>query len=152
MNDFQEQAKNWLRNVVKQNPDKIKAGVEKAGDLVDKQTGGKYAEKVDAVQQKVGGLVDSHASEGTSAEAPSTADQASEAGAGGVASPGGGGAPEAEVVGGEAPDPASQPDNSVGSGTEGAGTGGTATGQTDAGTAGIEPPLESEGELPGPRP
>ena len=56
MNDFQEQAKNWLRNVVKQNPDKIKAGVEKAGDLVDKQTGGKYAEKVDAVQQKVGGL------------------------------------------------------------------------------------------------
>jgi hypothetical protein len=58
MNDFQEQAKNWLRNVVKQNPDKIKAGVEKAGDLIDKQTGGKYAEKVDAVQQKVGGFVD----------------------------------------------------------------------------------------------
>ena len=59
MNDFQEQAKNWLRNVVKQNPDKIKAGVEKAGDLIDKQTGGKYAEKVDAVQQKVGTYVDS---------------------------------------------------------------------------------------------
>src|SRR3954451_13031737 len=58
MNDFQEQAKNWLRNVVKQNPDKIKAGVEKAGDLIDKQTGGKYAEKVDAVQQKEGGLGD----------------------------------------------------------------------------------------------
>jgi hypothetical protein len=58
MNDFQEQAKNWLRNVVKQNPDKIKAGVEKAGDLIDKQTGGKYAEKVDSVQQKVGSFVD----------------------------------------------------------------------------------------------
>ncbi|MGY4770148.1 antitoxin [Kribbella sp. CWNU-51] len=154
MNDFQEQAKNWLRNVVKQNPDKIKAGVEKAGDLVDKQTGGKYAEKVDAVQQKVGGLVDSHASEGTSAEAPSAADQASEAGAGGVASAGGGGAPEAEVVGGETPDPASQPDSSVGSGTEGAGAGGTGTGSTATGQAdvGTEPPLESEGELPGPRP
>ena len=40
MNDFQEQAKNWLRNVVKQNPDKIKAGVEKAGDLIDKQNAG----------------------------------------------------------------------------------------------------------------
>ena len=40
MNDFQEQAKNWLRNVVKQNPDKIKAGVDKAGDVIDKQTGG----------------------------------------------------------------------------------------------------------------
>ncbi|WBQ02468.1 antitoxin [Kribbella sp. CA-293567] len=60
MNDFQEQAKNWLRNVVAQNPDKIKAGVEKAGDLIDKQTGGKYAEKVDSVQEKVGGYVDSH--------------------------------------------------------------------------------------------
>jgi predicted oxidoreductase len=151
MNDFQEQAKNWLRNVVKQNPDKIKAGVEKAGDLVDKQTGGKYAEKVDTVQQKVGGLVDSQTSEGTSAEASSepTADQAS---AGGVASPGGGGAPEAEVVGGDAPDPASHPGSSVGSGTEGAGTGSTATGQTDGTTeSGAEQPLESEGELPGPR-
>lgn len=61
MNDFQDQAKNWLRNVVKQNPDKIKAGVEKAGDLIDKQTGGKYAEKVDSVQEKVGTYVDSHA-------------------------------------------------------------------------------------------
>ena len=58
MNDFQEQAKNWLRNVVKQNPDKIKAGVEKAGDLIDKQTGGKYADKVDSVQEKVGSFVD----------------------------------------------------------------------------------------------
>ncbi|GAA1146157.1 hypothetical protein GCM10009630_50860 [Kribbella jejuensis] len=67
MNDFQEQAKNWLRNVVKQNPDKIKAGVEKAGDLIDKQTGGKYAEKVDAVQQKVGTFVDKQTSEETPA-------------------------------------------------------------------------------------
>ncbi|HZX08070.1 antitoxin [Kribbella sp.] len=65
MNDFQEQAKNWLRNVVKQNPDKIKAGVEKAGDLIDKQTGGKYADKVDAVQQKVDSFVDKQNSEDT---------------------------------------------------------------------------------------
>jgi hypothetical protein len=77
MNDFQEQAKNWLRNVVKQNPDKIKAGVEKAGDLIDKQTGGKYADKVNAVQEKVDGYVDSQASDapatpGTS-EAPDSA-------------------------------------------------------------------------------
>ena len=74
MSDFQEQAKNWLRNVVKQNPDKIKAGVEKAGDMIDKQTGGKYAEKVDAVQQKVGDYVDK-SSDGTAsqpqAESPS---------------------------------------------------------------------------------
>ena len=63
MNDFQEQAKNWLRNVVKQNPDKIKAGVDKAGDLIDKQTGGKYAEKVDSAQQKVGTFVDNQTNE-----------------------------------------------------------------------------------------
>jgi hypothetical protein len=74
MNDFQEQAKNWLRNVVKQNPDKIKAGVEKAGDLIDKQTGGKYAEKVDAVQQKVGGFVDKQ----STGETPSQAGPESE--------------------------------------------------------------------------
>jgi hypothetical protein len=61
MNDIQEQAKNFLRNVVKQNPDKIKTGVEKAGDLVDKQTGGKYADKVDAVQEKADSYLDSHA-------------------------------------------------------------------------------------------
>jgi hypothetical protein len=72
MNDFQEQAKNWLRNVVKQNPDKIKAGVDKAGDLIDKQTGGKYAEKVDAVQQKVGTFVDNQTTDepGQAAQAP----------------------------------------------------------------------------------
>ncbi|HWD82899.1 MAG TPA: antitoxin, partial [Kribbella sp.] len=70
MNDFQEQAKNWLRNVVKQNPDKIKAGVEKAGDLIDKQTGGKYAEKVDAVQQKVGTFVDKQTPEDAPAAEP----------------------------------------------------------------------------------
>ncbi|WP_433022137.1 antitoxin [Kribbella sp. CA-294648] len=68
MTDFQEQAKNWLRNVVNQNPDKIKAGVEKAGDLIDKQTGGKYAEKVDAVQQKVGSYVDNQAGSSQSAQ------------------------------------------------------------------------------------
>lgn len=73
MNDFQEQAKNWLRNVVKQNPDKIKAGVDKAGDLIDKQTGGKYAEKVDAVQQKVGTFVEKQTDEEPGQAAPQAA-------------------------------------------------------------------------------
>ena len=120
MNDFQEQAKNWLRNVVKQNPDKIKAGAEKAGDLIDKPTGGKYAEKVDAVQQKVGNFVDAQRSDGEQSgtasdgppEAAEEAGSSRESGAGGVPSPGGG--------------------------------------TSEAGGA-TEPPLESEGELPGPR-
>jgi hypothetical protein len=129
MNDFQEQAKNWLRNVIKQNPDKIKAGVDKAGDLIDKQTGGKYADKVDAVQQKVGGLVDTQTSEG---DAQPSAEGTPEP-AGGMPSSGGGGTPDAEVVGGEAPDASAGPGTPAGSGTDG-------------GSA------ESEGELPGPRP
>jgi len=78
MNDFQDQAKNWLRNVVKQNPDKIKAGVEKAGDLIDKQTGGKYAEKVDSVQEKVGSYVDSHAEQHADGPGTTSTEQSSE--------------------------------------------------------------------------
>jgi len=156
MNDFQEQAKNWLRNVVKQNPGKIKAGVEKAGDVIDKQTGGKYAEKVDAVQQKVGNYVDSQSTEtgsaastssGPEAEtgpddgAPDAASQAgssSQAGAepgeagAGVAASDGGSEAGAGVVGGKAPDPAAEPSSSAGSRPEGIQTGGTVTGRSEA--------------------
>ncbi|TDD48466.1 antitoxin [Kribbella antibiotica] len=114
MNEFQEQAKNWLRNVVKQSPDKIKAGVEKAGDLIDQQTGGKYAAKVDAVQEKVGTFVDKQAAEPGAAPAdaapePETAET-----------------PNPRTVGGEPPAPSAQA--SAGSTPEGAETGGTATG------------------------
>ncbi|MEV6284629.1 antitoxin [Kribbella sp. NPDC051770] len=137
MNDFQEQAKNWLRNVVKQNPDKIKAGVEKAGDLIDKQTGGKYAEKVDSVQQKVGNYVDSQTGEQTEQTegqpptgpddgAPEAGSQAQDAGDSGPGA----------VVGGEAPDVSESDASSAGSRTEGAETGGTATGTSDGGLPG----------------
>jgi hypothetical protein len=115
MNDFQEQATNFLRNVVKQNPDKIKAGMEKAGDLVDKQTGGKYADKVDAVQEKVDSYVDSHADEAEPTQPP---------------------ADDATVVGGTPPEVADQPSSSVGSDTEGTEPGSTATGTSDGGPPG----------------
>jgi hypothetical protein len=118
MNDFQEQAKNFLRNVVKQNPDKIKTGMEKAGDLVDKQTGGKYADKVDAVQEKVDSYVDSHADK---AEPPAD-EETQETGD--------------AVVGGTPPEVAEQPSSSAGSGTEGTESGGTATGTSDGGLPG----------------
>lgn len=120
MNDFQEQAKNFLRNVVKQNPDKIKTGMEKAGDLVDKQTGGKYAEKIDTVQEKVDSYVDSHADHAEPTEPP--ADSTEEAGD--------------AVVGGDPPEVAEQPSSSVGSDTEGTEPGGTATGTSDGGPPG----------------
>src|SRR3954452_12044190 len=125
MNDFQEQAKNWLRNVVKQNPDKIKTGVEKAGDLVDKQTGGKYADKVDAVQEKADSYVDSHADKAEPPADDSAADGSTkEAGD--------------AVVGGTASEVAEQPSSSASSDTEGLEPGGTAIGTSD-------------GDLPGPR-
>ncbi|MDX6291845.1 MAG: hypothetical protein QOH50_920 [Kribbellaceae bacterium] len=95
MNDIQEQAKNFLRNVVKQNPDKIKTGVEKAGDLVDKQTGGKYADKVDAVQEKADNYIDSHADKAEPPADDSAADESTP------------------------PEVAEQPSSSAGSDTEG---------------------------------
>jgi hypothetical protein len=121
MNDFQEQAKNFLRNVVKQNPDKIKTGMEKAGDLVDKQTGGKYADKVDAVQEKVDSYVDSHADEAEPTQPPAD-DSTEESGD--------------AVVGGTPPEVADQPSSSAGSDTEGTEPGGTATGTSDGGPPG----------------
>jgi hypothetical protein len=95
MNDIQEQAKNFLRNVVKQNPDKIKTGVEKAGDLVDKQTGGKYADKVDAVQEKADNYIDSQADKAEPSAGDSAADESTP------------------------PEVAEQPSSSAGSDTEG---------------------------------
>jgi len=32
------------------NPDKIRQGIEKVGDEIDKRTGGKYVDKIDRVQ------------------------------------------------------------------------------------------------------
>jgi hypothetical protein len=125
MNDIQEQAKNFLRNVVKQNPDKIKAGVEKAGDLVDKQTSGKYAEKVDAVQEKADNYIDSHADKAEPPADDFAADESTEE------------AGDA-VVGGTPPEVAEQPSSSAGSDTKGLEPGGTATGTSD-------------GDLPRPR-
>lgn len=38
------------REFAAQNPDKIDDAIEKAGDLADRKTGGKYADQVDKVQ------------------------------------------------------------------------------------------------------
>lgn len=43
------------------NADKVKQGVEKAGDMVDDKTGGKFADKVDMAQEKVGDMLDGEA-------------------------------------------------------------------------------------------
>lgn len=43
---FLDKAKDWLGK----NPDKVNTVIEKAGDIVDERTQGKYAEQVDKAQ------------------------------------------------------------------------------------------------------
>lgn len=44
--------------LIAENKDKIKDGIEKAGDFIDEKTGGKYADKVDQAQNAAGDFVD----------------------------------------------------------------------------------------------
>jgi uncharacterized protein YjbJ (UPF0337 family) len=41
-----------VKEMLGSNTDKAKDAVDKAGDMVDQKTGGKYAEKVDMAQDK----------------------------------------------------------------------------------------------------
>ncbi|WP_245839011.1 antitoxin [Nocardia donostiensis] len=48
--DFKGMADKAL-GLARKNADKVDTAIEKAGDLVDKKTGGKYAGQVDAAQE-----------------------------------------------------------------------------------------------------
>ena len=54
------------------NEQAIKDGIGKAGDFIDSKTGGKYADKIDSVQQGAAGLVDK--ADGTPNQAPAAND------------------------------------------------------------------------------
>ena len=41
------------KNLAAENADKIEGAVDKAGDFIDDKTGGKYADKVESVQDAV---------------------------------------------------------------------------------------------------
>ncbi len=43
---------------VGENSDKVKGGIDKAGDFVDQKTGGKYSDKIDGIQSKASDAVD----------------------------------------------------------------------------------------------
>lgn len=45
--DFVDKAKDFASG----NKEKVKDGIEKAGDLIDEKTGGKYADQVDKGQE-----------------------------------------------------------------------------------------------------
>lgn len=42
-----------VKDLASENADKIEGAVDKAGDFIDDKTGGKYADKVDTVQDAV---------------------------------------------------------------------------------------------------
>jgi len=50
-----------IKGMLGGNADKVKQGVEKAGDMVDEKTGGKFGDKVDMAQEKIGDVIDKEA-------------------------------------------------------------------------------------------
>lgn len=50
-----------IKGMLKGNADKAKAGLDKAGDMVDEKTGGKFADKIDMAQDKAGEMLDKEA-------------------------------------------------------------------------------------------
>lgn len=47
-----------IKGMLSGNADKAKAGIDKAGDMIDDKTGGKFADKVDMAQEKAGDMLD----------------------------------------------------------------------------------------------
>ena len=56
---FLDDAKDKVKDLLDGHEDKVDQGIEKAGDLVDDKTGGKYEDKVDIAQEKAGDALDS---------------------------------------------------------------------------------------------
>ena len=53
-----------IKGMLGGNADKVKDGVEKAGDMIDEKTDGKFEDKVDMAQEKAGEMLDQQAEEG----------------------------------------------------------------------------------------
>ena len=53
-----------IKGMLGGNADKVKDGLEKAGDMIDEKTDGKFADKVDMAQEKIGDVLDDQAGEG----------------------------------------------------------------------------------------
>ena len=47
-----------VKNLLSKNADKVETAIDKAGDVVDQKTQGKYADKVDKVQEAAKKAVD----------------------------------------------------------------------------------------------
>ena len=51
------------------NADKVKGGLEKAGDMVDEKTGGKFSDKIDMAEEKIGEVLEGEGEGEAEAEA-----------------------------------------------------------------------------------
>ena len=47
-----------VKQMLGQHPDQAKQGVERAGDMIDERTGGKYSDKIDKAQEKAGDYIE----------------------------------------------------------------------------------------------
>lgn len=46
------------KDMLKGNTDKVKEGIDKAGDMIDEKTGGKFSEHIETAEEKAGELLD----------------------------------------------------------------------------------------------
>ena len=60
------------KKFINDNPDKVRQGIDKIGDAIDKRTDGKHADKVDRVQQEAAMRFGGDATPNTEPGAPGT--------------------------------------------------------------------------------
>ena len=46
------------KDMLKGNTDKVKEGIDKAGDMIDEKTGGKFSEHIETAEEKAGEILD----------------------------------------------------------------------------------------------
>jgi hypothetical protein len=46
-----------VKGLLGQHSDKAEKGINKAGDVIDEKTGGKYSDKIDSAQEKAKGML-----------------------------------------------------------------------------------------------
>ncbi len=47
-----------IKNLAGGNADKVKDGLEKAGDMIDEKTGGQHTDKIDMATDKIGEMLE----------------------------------------------------------------------------------------------
>ncbi|MFK8023019.1 MAG: antitoxin [Ilumatobacter sp.] len=50
-----------IKGMLGGNADKVKEGIDKAGDIVDEKTGGEFTDKIDMAEEKIGEVIDDQA-------------------------------------------------------------------------------------------